>query len=563
MITHFQTCLYVSHKRPATIEEAFFELQKTLYNWFCRKEFIQEILEDRDILNAFCTRGDLSTYVRSDGSLKTEYYFEIDEAGVRKTTAWGMHYRHRDQQHSRLRHWITDVTLRKIENKQIVMFVRVSYEKDKYVLFEDEDPMTLPSPSVPKFVRGLLSNKKLKVSLDKNFTLPLQKVPFKADKVEAVNILFNWIDSYFRRYILIVVNGVDGKLVIIDELQKALLGKVMIVRLVMNSELRKYIDPLDSKHYVKANHVRFFYPVARGGFLESPSYDIDKLPPIKDTLIKNILGTYELHSSEAIQDISGIYQLVRMSDLRRRIHQKESEPDIHSPAEDSVADTIDKLRKENARLKEEADEFCRMVDQTERNADEEKESLSKELERLKKQLSKFKQGGSERERKIPSANEICSIVAKQGYPDTLVGILKFMRILFGERLIVTNEAEESARKYDKFKKLDKAWEMLTHLAMTLYEMKYEGGTLNKNMFKQKSGYDLAMAEGRMTQRDSGLMNLRKIVYEGAEYDITPHIKWGNKEPNCLRLYFAFVEKEKKILIGHFGEHLQNYTSQFR
>lgn len=65
----------------------------------------------------------------------------------------------------------------------------------------------------------------------------------------------------------------------------------------------------------------------------------------------------------------------------------------------------------------------------------------------------------------------------------------------------------------------------------------------------------------MTKRDAELLKQREVTYKGKTYDVTPHLKFGTKPPKLLRLYFQFVEDEKKIIIGHFGDHLDNRTTK--
>jgi hypothetical protein len=93
-------------------------------------------------------------------------------------------------------------------------------------------------------------------------------------------------------------------------------------------------------------------------------------------------------------------------------------------------------------------------------------------------------------------------------------------------------------------------------------MKFEDGEKDlEGKFKAKSGYDLAMSEGKMTKDDSKLMRLRELQYNGKEIDITPHVKHGNYEPKLVRIHFAFDDGSKKIIVGHIGRHIPNYTSK--
>jgi hypothetical protein len=70
-----------------------------------------------------------------------------------------------------------------------------------------------------------------------------------------------------------------------------------------------------------------------------------------------------------------------------------------------------------------------------------------------------------------------------------------------------------------------------------------------------------MNEGKLTQKDKKLMRLRMLVHDGKEYDITPHLKHHNNEPKSVRIYFAFDEDAKKIIVGHIGRHIPNATTK--
>ena len=58
------------------------------------------------------------------------------------------------------------------------------------------------------------------------------------------------------------------------------------------------------------------------------------------------------------------------------------------------------------------------------------------------------------------------------------------------------------------------------------------------------------------------MALRKIVHNGKERDITPHVKAGNKA-RLLRVHFCVDQDEKQIIIGHCGDHLDTYGTRRR
>ena len=103
--------------------------------------------------------------------------------------------------------------------------------------------------------------------------------------------------------------------------------------------------------------------------------------------------------------------------------------------------------------------------------------------------------------------------------------------------------------------------MFVHLSETLHPLKYEQQENDlEGKFNAATRYELGMSEGKMTKDNAKLMRLRKLRHNGKEYDITPHLKHGNYEPKLVRIYFAFDEASKKIIVGHIGKHIPNFTS---
>ena len=79
-----------------------------------------------------------------------------------------------------------------------------------------------------------------------------------------------------------------------------------------------------------------------------------------------------------------------------------------------------------------------------------------------------------------------------------------------------------------------------------------------------TGWACARGEGKMTRKDADLMRQYTDTYNGHEINIEAHIKNGVKEsdPRFVRIYFAHDPTvSDKVIIGHCGKHLDNYTTQ--
>lgn len=89
-------------------------------------------------------------------------------------------------------------------------------------------------------------------------------------------------------------------------------------------------------------------------------------------------------------------------------------------------------------------------------------------------------------------------------------------------------------------------------------------------FLKKDGYEDADIEENAHENNEELVKYCQEhlgyvdEYQGQEIDIEPHIKSGIKDsdPRSVRIYFAYDPTvSSKILIGHCGKHLDNYTTR--
>jgi hypothetical protein len=158
-------------------------------------------------------------------------------------------------------------------------------------------------------------------------------------------------------------------------------------------------------------------------------------------------------------------------------------------------------------------------------------------------------------------------------PSSLPEILSTVVKLFPNRIEIADNAMATAKEYadehdgfwGKPEQLAIAWEMVFGLAAKLHDLIFvnESKKLEDDFGQSFSTFELAMSEGKQTKKDSRLMALRRIAHGGEEIDITMHIKYGNKKPKMLRLHFAIKREAKKLIVGHFGDHIENYSTRKR
>jgi hypothetical protein len=156
-------------------------------------------------------------------------------------------------------------------------------------------------------------------------------------------------------------------------------------------------------------------------------------------------------------------------------------------------------------------------------------------------------------------------------PSSLPEVLRTVAKLFPERIEIADNALKTAKEYtdeqDGFwgrsEQLAIAWAMVFGMATRLHDLIFidESKSLENDFGQSFSTFELALSEGKQTKKDARLMGLRKIAHDGQEIDITMHIKYGNKKPKMLRLHFAIKREGKKLIVGHFGDHIENYSTR--
>lgn len=148
------------------------------------------------------------------------------------------------------------------------------------------------------------------------------------------------------------------------------------------------------------------------------------------------------------------------------------------------------------------------------------------------------------------------------FPDTPTKIAQYFEAVYPERIAFTARAYRSLKECTT--KCDVLWEAFYYISTDLYDLIQKNPAEAYREFKNKTGWDCSRGEGAMTRKDSKLMRQYVDEYQGQEIDIEPHIKSGIKDsdPSSVRIYFAYDPTvSSKILIGHCGKHLDNYTTR--
>ena len=79
--------------------------------------------------------------------------------------------------------------------------------------------------------------------------------------------------------------------------------------------------------------------------------------------------------------------------------------------------------------------------------------------------------------------------------------------------------------------------------------------IDEDAYQARSGFGLAFHESKQTKRNPRLMKQRAVEYHGKTYDISLHIKDGDRKRGHLHIHFFSDSDERMVVIGHCGNHM--------
>lgn len=150
--------------------------------------------------------------------------------------------------------------------------------------------------------------------------------------------------------------------------------------------------------------------------------------------------------------------------------------------------------------------------------------------------------------------------------DCVVGVLKgcpslqqtvdLIATLYSDRIVFLETAKGSAKESDRggFRQGPKAFELLHKLATEYWQLLADGKSDQhaKTVFGQN-----AYAANEASALSNDGKRRRTFSYRGRDFLMEKHLKHGVKDSlaETLRVHFAWLAHDKKIIVGHCGKHL--------
>ena len=495
-----------------------------------------------------------SKYSSKHSWCKTEYCF------TEGFNAWSVEYTHRDSVEPGM-YWISEIGLRSYQDTgNLIICIRISYKYETEYALLGERPK--PGISVPWVVKCLLETFEgcEFYSGGVNVTSAIKEATSVSSAAMAKEVL-SYLNSRERKLAVILVLGETKEArTEADEMSRNLFGKGLVY-IVPYTPLKNYF-----KCYVKEfNECSIQLPLFYHdkSMLGKLRYDVshkEEWRSRREEILRAWLGVQPIYETGAVCSIENVQFWLRrylfdkvQAELRSAVS-----PELYEKVVNDLRETSDLYQ-----LSEEENESLR----TEKTKLERKK---KELENKTIELELKNMADDENHRQelftIKSKYDAVSrrrtstkFTLPLEYPDSFEALMAFQG--FYQNLVFADDAWKPALEYKAFKDFKIPWEMLHDLDQILWPLLFETRGDIEHEFERQSKYEYAKGEGQQTTKNQRLAQLRKFTFEGREYEMWTHLKYGNRSGKQLRIHFAVDQDNKRIIVGWIGEHMDNATTR--
>ncbi|MCL2673097.1 MAG: hypothetical protein FWF01_01760 [Alphaproteobacteria bacterium] len=481
---------------------------------------------------------------------------------------WGMALRERDRSHPTLRNWITEIGFKQERPFHAqVSFLTYYVNRPDYI----GSRLAEPPKSVPGIVKSFLGNGVNFACQAGTQDLPL--APIRLD-IDGIASFVSRMHDKERGCPLILVgcykNDEDGLTTLVDpaELARNTCGNAVVYHMDsmdVESQLR---DRLPFKYRCINDSIRVYMPRLdtertkdhyRHRFLTRKDFEGCDSPS------KEVINMLRPAISENIPQYNN---LIRMADTEQRHKQAKFAEGIKAESNEAVDSFINEFisnqEEENKRLVEEKDYY---LDEAAKN-EEEIGKLKGKLQQVHAEKKKLEQQPDANHKQLTP--KLLEMLKKS--QTTANGVVNVMLEMYPDKLAFTERGMDSLEHHCQTNP-ELLWDCLHAMANELHDLysSPDSKDIEAQFNSQAGGLRLALSEGKQTHKDKKLMALRNDVFKDGENEkpifIEPHVKYGNKDGwDSVRVYYDWVKCDSgcyKLVIGHCGDHLPNYTSKTR
>lgn len=451
------------------------------------------------------------------------------------------------------RQWLVEVGL-KVEDGTVGLSCSINTDELSVLITE---PV---SASRPRLIKYLLQN--LRGSKDARFANNTPGVSTKvvgAD-IDSYRALLAEIQREERDYPIILISSGRSKSYLVNPeiLQENLIGLAQVVKTHPDFNSWEMESIISRRYSVWDGSINIVKPKNRRGDFP-PNYFVSSIVEewgeSQSARMSHLLGLVTHITNVPKQRIRIRPEGVARLDLVRRLaHQKQKIESRGSSEKDVVEllSSLDELNNQCRELQEKSDNLELKIMQLE----DEKDSLENDLRTERYHTQQLRQQAqSNRIRGIRiDPHFFLDLASRPGEP-TPRECLDAIAQAYPDRIVVLSSALDSASDYSQFVEGRRLLHMLKRLATEFFDGMMEGGDERARHCFTNSEY--AATESESTKSNKEMRKKRTFTYEGKSIQMWRHLKIGvaDDRRRSIRVHFEWIAEEKKIVIGHCGEHL--------
>ncbi len=490
------------------------------------------------------------------------FWFENNQFNV----MWACEIRERVSQRGHAaRTWVTEVGYSGTATKGVVSIV-LSYDDQPGFIGPLQD---IPSPTVPRIVKILLED-------TRHFTCTIAGVdaarPRYEFDVKDAPLVYSTLTHEDREIPIVLIGICDSGELLVDPCQVHFsLGPSARVFYPKNPEAMRVLNDqlLPQRLECRLGSVRVFAPHPQVGEGDSYRHRLIHSSQIRGRGVEEVCNVLR---RALVQDARFPENFTRLEEVRRarrhfqreRMFEEEKEvaeqkalkAGLQKGEEKGESRAIEQLDEDMQELCDDRDGWIAEAEQHYAENDQ----LRAERNELQARCDSYK---AALEARGSGANQALSELFEEMTPcaQTSEDVVRLLLAVYPDQLDFTKRGWKSLKDVDR-SKCELLWELLVDMATKLHP---RFATKQKDPYgKFSSRFEAVKGEGQNTRKDPRLMAMRRDEYQGREISIEPHVKTatGNQsDANFIRAYFAWDEQTKRLVIGHAGGHLPNYTSQ--
>lgn len=446
------------------------------------------------------------------------------------------------------REWVTEIGYEQKDGGSATFSCVVSYSDRAGFI---GPYMDAPEPSIPNLIRNIIADKDIHVFCGSDVLTGTAK-ELKAGE---------WPDFYARitdmnrqlPYIFIspqLINREAGKtthLIQAAPLADKLFGNA-VVFYTYDAEFSQEMRYMNDDYACYGGAIRVYQPnvtdSARHRYLSAMDIETYGEDQVTSFLVRAFAQNVHFYDSffciEECRRKKEEYTRKKRLDALHSAHQKQLEQ-----VENEKTATFDlAAQEEEERLKAES-----KAEQYRQDLDE----IRQENFRLRTQVEQL-QMAAEENNSLRLARDARFVVTD--LPKTVDDVVIYFGQMFADKIVFTDDARKSTKGCTL--PPTELWKVFFALANTMRDLYMTGAGDIFACFRNKTGIEAKRGEGAATRNDKKLMKQFQTELDGELIDIEAHITYPKQRQS---IHFGYSNKLKKLVIGHCGEHLDNYSTR--